>query len=520
MSANRTSLPRFGLVLAVLLPLAALLLWWLAHRSQADPFTLGGPLLPWSPEQVEELTLTRGGAQYRIERSEGGVWRLTGALVDFADAERVDKLLQALAAAQGGPLLPGSEPEDRRYEFNGPEAMRLAVFGPDAEAWRLSLGAVNPVTGFVYASGAGRSACFPVENSLRDRLLKLPDEVRATTLLPDFRLSAVQSLILGGAADLVLRRDEAGWWLRWNPDERVGPGGLAGAYQKWYGDRRLGDAQGRWLRANDDAISLLLFQTSSQVVRRFVPPSEAEPNLAAWGLEPPYRRVVMEGPELVAGPITQKIEIDFGASLDGDQVAAQRLENVLMTDDTALKKLEWRAVDLLDLAALSFPVVQADSLEVSYEGRLILAGHRDPAATQREIDTQHGDLDRVDGRRAWVADYPAPGPALDPGATDVRLQTVVITLDRLPILAVFAPQSTPAALAPAGRARVRIARGGGRPAETLLIGTLVAGSLPPGSSAPAPDPDGIAPTVLWRPGTGQLLQVPAAFLTTLRNLSL
>lgn len=522
MSAGRPPIPRYGRVLAVVLPIAVAVLWFLSQRDDSGPYTLGGPLLPWTPDQVESLTLTRDGAQYRVERGERGIWRLTGAVVDFADEERIDKLLTDLAATRGGPLLAGTEPMDRRYEFNGPGAMRLTIFGPESEPWRLALGAVNPVTGFVYASGAERTACFPVETSLRQRLLEIPDEIRAQTLLPSIRLSSVERLTIGGAEELVLRRDGEGWWLRWNPDERPGPGSIAGDYQRFYADRRIENAQGRWLRAADDAISLLMYQTSSLVVRRFVPPSEADPNLEAWGLRPPLRRIVLEGPGLRAGNLEKRVEIDFGPSLDGEVVAVRRLENVMLADDTALKKLELRPVDLLGLEVLSHPVVRADSFTVFVDEQLVLAGHRDAGLYAHELDVQKGDADRVDGRQAWIADYPVPGPTVDPGRMDVRLQTAVVALDRVPILAVFPPQREPEALAPNGRVRIEIERACGDETcrETLVLGTLLPDRLPAGSPAEARDPEGAAPAAVWFPRTGQLLQVPAAALTTLRNLAL
>lgn len=522
MSAGRPPVPRYGRLLAIVLPIAVAVLWFLSQRDDTGPYTLGGPLLPYTPEQVESLTLTRDGAQYRIGLSDQGIWQLSGAVVDFAEGERIQKLLADLGSARGGPLLAGTEPMDRRYEFNGPGAMRLAVFGPDAEPWRLALGAVNPVTGFVYASGAGRNACFPVEASLRQKLLELPDEIRTQTLLPPIRLEAVRRLTVGGAGEMVLRRDDDGWWLRWNEAERPGPGSVAGDYLRLYSDRRFEDEQGRWLRADDNAISLLLYQTSALVVRRFVPPSEADPNLENWGLRPAWRSVVLEGPELRAGNVTKRIEIDFGPSLDGETAAVRRLENVMLADDTALKKLELRPRDLLQLELRPYAVVRADSFTVAADDRLVLSGHRDAAVWEAELQQKKGDADRVDGRDAWIADFPVPGPTIQPGEMDVRLQSTVVALDRTEILAVFPPRPQPDALEQEGRVRIRIVRQceGGPCAETVVLGTLRPDRLPPGSPPPARDPEGSAPVAAWFPATGQLLQVPATNLTTLRNLAI
>ncbi len=512
--------PRIGIVLAILLPLAVLALWRLNASRPGDEFTLGGPLLPYAAAQIEGLNVTHDGVQYRLESREGR-WSLTGGVVDFVDDTRVSDLLSDLVAAAGGALLPGTEPLDRRYEFNGSEAVRLTVFGPDGSSTRLALGATNPVTGQVYASGAGRAACFPVEAAVRDRLRKLPDAIRIETLLPGFSLRAVTEVdIEGGTRRRLVRRD-GGWWLLWPHAHLAGLNPAAAEYQRLYEDRRWSDAQGDWIRASDDAVSLAVFRISSSNVRGFVPPGEVSSRRAQWGLDSYYRRVELRGEQLNPLPDVDAslLRIDFGASIDGEYVAALRGGNLVLTDDRVLEILEGPASDLVSLEALSFPVLRADSLSVVVDGNEVLAGHRDQQLFEAELAEQGGDVDRVEGRRSWKLDRAAVSSIGEDAS--VRIRTLAVVLDRLPLLTAFPPTATPDALQPANRAEVRISGdfAGQEIRAGLIIGTLDPTKLPAGSPAVRKDPEGGAAVALWRSDTGQLLQVPASLLASLRNLA-
>ena len=243
MATRFGNIPRPVWILALVLILAGGWLWKIRSDRPAFDFSLGGPLLTHTPEQIDGLLLTSGGAQYRLDRTGAGVWVLTGAVTDFVEASALEKALKKLASATGGRLLPGTEPEDRRYEFNGPGAIRLTVFTIDGERTSLALGAGNPTTGQFYACGAGRKSCFPVTAEFRQMLAELPATVRNRTLLPSFPLQSVTKVeIRGGRSDTRLERHQGRWWLLVQDQEEgpslTGLGPLARSYQALYRDRR------------------------------------------------------------------------------------------------------------------------------------------------------------------------------------------------------------------------------------------------------------------------------------------
>ena len=170
-------------------------------RAGAANAATGGPLLAPSGTPIDAILVGARGRSVRLEKQATGAWTLSGSLEDDVDQAAVAALVDTLLAARGGPLLPGTEPGDRRYEFNGPEGVQVVVRRADGSTVDFSLGVVNPVTGTRYATGAGRRFCFTVPYALRERLAALPEGVRATVLLPDLDAAAVREVVIEGAGE-------------------------------------------------------------------------------------------------------------------------------------------------------------------------------------------------------------------------------------------------------------------------------------------------------------------------------
>ena len=524
MTIRFDNLPRMVWALALVLVLSAGVLWKIRSDRPAQDYTLGGPLLTYTLEEIEGLLLTRGRAQYRLDKAGPETWTLTGAITDFVDTPAMEKVLQQIISAGGGGLLPGTEPEDRRYEFNGPAAIRLTVFAADGEAISLALGTTNPVTGLVYASGAGRRSCFPVTPEFRNLLAGLPDGIRTKTLLPPFPLQSVTDVSFSdGRSETRLFRHQGRWWLLAEDSALTGLDLSARAYQALYSDRRWERDDGLWILADPNAVSLLVYEVSSPVVRQFVTPGLASATLADWNLDPPYRRVVLSGPGLNPasryGP-SDRLIVDFGLSLDGVSVPLRRLENVLLADEHSLRSLERPIAELAETDAMDFPVILADSVTVKFEGRDVLRGHRDPELFARILKEMNNDLDRVEGRRSWLLDYPAVHHMGK--LVNVRVRNLVVDLDRMPILAVLPPVADDQVFLPKNRAQILlfVSDEGGARTEVLEIGWLDPERLPPESGPLVRTEEEGQPVGLWRPATGQLLQVPSQILVTIRNFGL
>ncbi len=503
MKRRRLSPPLLAtLALATVAVAAGAFLWSSRGGTGAAGRATGGLLFAGSQAPTDALILNRGGLTYRFDRVAGGGWTLAGALVDDLDPQAMASLVDSLAAARGGPLLPGTEPEDRRYEFNGDGSLRLTLHREDGTSEDLALGTVNPVTGTRYASGAGRPVCFTVAAALRDRLAALPNSVRARTLAPGLDRGRVDRIVIDRDGQArVLARHDGQWWLL-APEDPAAFGPVAAEYQRLYGDRRRDDAEGRWLRASSRAVELFLFEIAEANVRQLAAPEQTAELVALWQLSPPWRRVTLRGaelrPALRGAPDESGTELSlaFGPRLDERTAPALRRGNVLAVESGALRTLEQPLGSLLDLNALPVDALTADAVTVTWEGRPLLRGSRS------------GEPGGGDGRQAWLSDD-AAAPADGSGRERDRhglVRDLMVNLGRQPIVRALPPSRDTDPLRQEGRDVLTLTYGTGASARTSSweLGWLRETS------------EGAAAAV-WTRDSGQLLAIPDALLVTLRN---
>ena len=513
-SLNRNGgAPRSILILIFLLVAAVGALLVARHREPAFDYTLGGPLFPVDKSDIEGLLLTKQGAQYRLDRATPGVWSLSGAVADYVDSLAVLKLLDTLAGSVGGPVLPGTDVEDRRYEFNGPEAIRLTVFVTGGETISLALGTANPVTGNFYASRAGRVACFMVPATLRSILGDLPGSVQARILLPGVDRDRVERVDLRrGDRDFLIERREGRWWMLMPVEGPAYLGEEVRDYQAMYTDRRITDERGVWILASSTAMHLLIYEVSSIIVRDIKSPNESATLMEAWELDPPWRRVILTGKGLNPDPAVDspdRMVIAFGPALGVDSVPVLRRGNVLVTDMKALEVLEQPLGILAHRTALTLMVLQADTIELQREGRLLLRSERTGVAKTAE------------GRKAWLTVFPEMSTVnLSEIDYNNLSQSLVVDLGRIPVLAVLPATNDPAVLADRERVKITISFGTGEDvrSEVIEFGFLAEDRLPVGSPLLIREDDGSPPVGLWFPASGKLLQIPAQVVVTARNL--
>lgn len=478
-------------------------------RDDATPdLTGGGPLLSFDLRTVERVQLTVGGVPYRFDRHEDSLWTLSGAVSDWVDPLRLSQQLAAVGVADGGRVLPGTEPEDRRYEFNGPAAVHLTLQGPGGAEERLALGAVNPVTGNVYASGAGRVGCFPVLGEIRDRLAQLPDAVRLTSLLPPVPLAALDRVTLEqGRRREVLAASGGRWWLLVPALDAAPLPPLLQDYQRLYDDRRRRDDEGLWVLADERAVSLLAYETGQLQVSRFVQPDRTAGALADWQLDPPWRRITLQGEGIDPDPTGEdpdRLTIGFGPPLDASNVPAVRRGNPLLVPLQALASLEAPLGNLLHGFALTERPLLADEVEVT--------GATGPLLKARRSDREF----RNDERTQWDQLLPLPGSNEE--REHLTARNFLVDVDRLPILAVLPPTEAKRVLKDEGRIVLTVRWTDPARTEVWQCGHLDTDNLPGGAERLAPTTDGEPPVGLWRPADGRLLQVPATVLVTARNL--
>lgn len=493
-------MPRSLWFLFLLLIGSAAVLFVLQTRDSGPDLTLGGPLFDVTADEMSVLVITRSDGQFRLTRNEAGAWRLTGATSDYLDQVSMHRLLDLLAGSQGGPLLPGTRIEDPRYEFNTDKAVRLTVLASDGTRHSLALGVDNPVTGQYYASGAGRPTCFTVLPELKVLLDQLPVLVQAKTLLPGVDRDLVTRIDLQIAdATFLFQRYENRWWVR-EPAAGVGLfGHMAQTYHARYKDRQLIRDGETWLLASERRVIGLIYETSEIVVRQILPTASGQEVRQSWELDPPRWQIRLTGAGLCPGDLEpHSLEVGLSPPLDQTQVPGLRRGNVLITDTEALHVLQQAPQILLDAGALSFQVADADSLH--------LDGPYGAVVWARPTD---------DG---WLG-YPPPGQTFKRQHKRMGKEaaSLVVDLDRMPILAVLSPSNTPTVLA--ADERLRLTLWYGDQAEVMEFGYLDVDQLSVDQKLAIVNEDNLPPVAAWHPASGRLLQVPGHLLISGRTLS-
>lgn len=497
---------RRGLVMAAAAVVLALAGWYvLAPRGGGPDLTRGGPLLATDLATVERLQLVSGGATFRFDRIEDSLWTLSGAVSDWVDPLRLAYQLGPLGEALGGALVAGTEPEDRRYEFNAPGSMRLSLFGPGGEE-RLLLGTTNPISGRYYASGAGRSACFTVDAAVGERLAGLVQAVRLHTLLPPVKPAALARIevVRPRRTDVLVAADSR-WWLKVAALDDPALPPVARRWHAHYDDRQRQDDEGLWILADDRAVAGLVNEVSGLQAVNLPAARDVGLALDQWGLAEPVITVRLEGPGVdpdPTGPSPDRLEIAFAIPLDDKVVPAVRRGLPVLAPRQAIETLEQPPGVLAHVFALTRRPLLADRFVLSGADGLLLEGRRQ-------------DIELLgDERSQWRQVAPAlDGP---PGQAHVMLQTTLVDLDRLAVLAVLPPTTDAGVLLDEERLEIVLERGG--VVETWHCGRLDAARVPGGPGALAATSDVVGPVGLWRPADGRLLQVPPTLIVTARTL--
>ncbi len=505
--------PRSFWPLLVIMVVAVLGFVFLRDDDQNSEFTLGGLLFPVTADDIMVMHLTKGNAEYRFERLGNHGWSLSGDVSDFTDDRAMVNLVSFLTSVQGGSVLPGTTAEDRRYGFNGNESIRLAVFATEGREFRLSLGVENPVTGGVYASGVGRSGCFPVGQGLRNKLRALPVSVQEKNILPQFDLTALTEVeVWRGSEQLILKPFAHRWWIR-EPEDGMAQLGLAfRKYNAIYNERRVIRDGQPWLLAEPRAVEKLFHDATQLLVRDIISPADTPEQMEEWSMDPPWRQVVFHGPGINIDPkagSADELSLSYGPPLENDYVPFMRQGNLMLADKSASIMLSEPLGQWLDTGALPFRIEVGDSLRIEKEGRWMLSAH--PGLDE--------DISR------WLGQYSpnAGSEVLDPGNQN-SIESLIVDLDRLEILQVLSPSDKAWVLKDTERVQMSFwtSKTSGSGQQNIEFGWLDLDHLPGGDVARArklaEEGDGQAPAGMWVPATGQLLQIPAHLVIRFRNL--
>ena len=120
-------------------------LWFWSDQEPAPRGLEGGPLFDFTPGDVVRLEVRRALGDDVLVR-EDGRWRLEGDRADLVDGERMASILELLTGGDGFPVLPGTEPFERRFGFASEAAVELVFTLAGGAQHGLALGDLAPVS--------------------------------------------------------------------------------------------------------------------------------------------------------------------------------------------------------------------------------------------------------------------------------------------------------------------------------------------------------------------------------------
>lgn len=188
-------------------------LWWWSVRADRQAARLAAELsltARFNPDEVREALIVRPGVRARVMR-EGPVWRLMEPVEAPADALEVGRLLEALAGAADGALVPAAElGETPRSELGfDPPAGQITLVRPGGDLL-FEIGQALP-GGRLYARLVPPDAYVAISTNLLAALPASPEALRDRTLFPG--VSDIRQIRLrrpGGR--LHLARGDDGQW--------------------------------------------------------------------------------------------------------------------------------------------------------------------------------------------------------------------------------------------------------------------------------------------------------------------
>lgn len=211
------ALSRRGLaVLAVLLLAALGTLFWLDRPSAPGNGEAGKDrerLLTLAREKVRRIELARGNTRVALEKTGARRWRMTAPVDSEADAEQVDRLLDAVAGARISRVVEEKPGDEAPFGLAPPEAeLRLESEGGGPPA-PLRLGRLSPV-GFERYASVGDGRVVLVDGSVGTALLRDPEDFRQKRLIPVDAEHVRRIALVRDGERIVVEREGADWKVR------------------------------------------------------------------------------------------------------------------------------------------------------------------------------------------------------------------------------------------------------------------------------------------------------------------
>lgn len=257
---------RYTALLALILVGLGAYLYFVESKQEAES-TRKKTLIEVAPDDVTGLTLTYGDREIALAERDGA-WRLTKPVDAAADPLTVKNLIRAIAEAEVKKTI-DDPPQDLLPFGLAPPFVTIVLTTRDGAALpAIKVGKTTAVSASTYVQRADRPAIYLTASSFRTGVDKQPKDLRDKTIVA-FNDADVTALTLrgegdsGGAVELAKKNGE--WWIE-----------QPAAY-----------------RADNNAVRALLSTIRNLRATDFANDNPAPADLAADGLAPPQRQLVL-----------------------------------------------------------------------------------------------------------------------------------------------------------------------------------------------------------------------------------
>ncbi len=185
-------------------------------------------LFDYKRDEISVVTLDGPGGEIRFEKGMEG-WRMTKPRETAIDETKLTAILDRFETLKLEDRTLDGKPED--YGLDAERRVDLRMEKPDGTVFSVIVGKDTAVGYRTYAAKADGAPAQLLSSKVSDLVQKAPDDFRSKRLVDFSPTSARRIRIVDGSAELVLRKDEHGWWM--------GDGG----------PRASGDKVGDWIAA-------------------------------------------------------------------------------------------------------------------------------------------------------------------------------------------------------------------------------------------------------------------------------
>jgi hypothetical protein len=322
--------PRYTALLAlILVGLGAYL--YFVESKQAPEGSGKQTLLEITADDVSAITLAYGDREIGLERRDG-TWRMTKPVDAPADELAVKNLIRAIADAEVKKTI-DDPPADLLPFGLAPPFVTITLTGKDGTALpAIKVGKTTAVSYSTYVQRADKPAVYLTPSSFRTGVDKQPKDLRDKTILT-FNDKDVTAITLRGEGGGVveLAKKDGNWWIE-----------QPAAY-----------------RADNNAVRALLSTVKNLRATDFANDNPAAADLAAYGLAPPQRQLVLRAGD-------QTITLDVGtAKDDGLYVKSGDRPTAFVVGKWVQSDLGKGVNELRDKTLLTFDPTAAGSIAVT-----------------------------------------------------------------------------------------------------------------------------------------------------------